>query len=174
MRRLAAIDPGTSKGCALAVFLDRVLCRVDMVQLAYTGWAKYHDVVVEIPQGDGRSVPTDDLIRVAVAGARLAERLALGDVRELRPREWKGSVPKPVHHMWMWAELSTQERALLGGSKMHHAILSACERGGAERWRKPGDRYYRARELPTVDRRRITHDLLDAVALGLYHLGRLK
>lgn len=175
---LTSIDPG-AKVCAVAGFDSRH-------RLVYVGPHGVGDVpsyssraVVEIPERvNVAGVQADDLIRVAVAGARMAERCvrgAPGAVRELRPAEWKGSVPKPVHHRRMWAVLDYAEQDLLGlGNKTWTAIELACERGAADRWKKPGATYYRARELPSlVCGTKITHDLLDAVALGLYALGRL-
>lgn len=121
-------------------------------------------------------VQAGDLIRVAVAGARMAERCvrgAPGAVRELRPADWKGSLPKPIHHSRMLGVLSTEEARVIGLFATDEAVNAACARGAADRWKKPGATYYRARELPTVCGTKITHDLLDAVALGLYALGRL-
>jgi hypothetical protein len=74
----------------------------------------------------------------------------------------------------MWRELSVAEQALLGGGVTSVAIVGACERGAVDGWAKPGARYYRASELATVDGLRIDHNILDAVALLLFGLGRLK
>jgi hypothetical protein len=63
--------------------------------------------------------------------------------------------------------------ALLGGADTARAIVAACKRGAGDRWSKPGARYYRASELPTVRGVRITHDILDAAALNLWDSGRL-
>jgi hypothetical protein len=97
-----------------------------------------------------------------------------GEVVRYQPRQWKGSTPKPVHHARMWEALTDAERRVIGGATTASAIWAACERGASDRWRKAGATYYRARELPTVDGTKITHDLLDAVALGLYDLGRMR
>jgi hypothetical protein len=172
---LLAIDSGYPE-CACAVAKGGRLTWVG--EGASLDGLRFHRVVVEIPQGDGRAVPVDDLIRVAVAGARLAEcRVAQGSPRgvivEYRPREWKGSTPKPPHHARMWAALDARERELLGGERTHAAILAACKRGAQGAWKKPGATYYRAKEFPTVNGTKITHDILDAVALALYDLKRI-
>jgi hypothetical protein len=73
----------------------------------------------------------------------------------------------------MWRALDPSERRLLGDEETHAAILAACKRGAQGAWKKPGATYYRARELPTVNCTKITHDILDAVALALYALKRI-
>ncbi len=95
------------------------------------------------------------------------------EITEYRPAEWKGNTPKPPHHKRMWEALTPAERTLLGGAKTFGAIVAACMRGAKDRWQKPGARYYRAREFPTVNGTKITHDILDASALALYALGRI-
>lgn len=176
MSSLLAIDSGYPEcACAVADSRERLVwVGTDPDGLHF----RFHRVVVEIPQADGRAVPLDDLLRVAVAGARLAERRVAhgtprGVVVEYRPREWKGSVPKPPHHARMWDVLSPAERARLGGERTHAAILAACKRGALGAWKKPGATYYRAKEFPTVGGTKITHDILDAVALALYDLSRI-
>jgi hypothetical protein len=136
-----------------------------------------NQVVFEVPQGDGRGVPVDDLLRVAVNGARTAEALCCVEdraVSEARPREWKGSTPKAPCHLRAWQALSDTERALLGGAATAKAIANACNRGAKARWKKHANHHYSNRDLPTVDGLKITHDILDAVALGLWYLGRTK
>lgn len=134
------------------------------------------EVVWETPQADGRGVPPDDLISLSSAGAELARWIAgyAGRTRAYRPRDWKGSVAKPVHHSRLWDALTTREKALLGGSDTRAAIRNACARGAADAWRKSGKMYYLAREFPLVAGVKISHDILDASALGCKHLGRIK
>lgn len=172
--RLLAIDSGYPD-CACASARGSRLNSVFVQALDCPALLQFDRVVVEIPQGDGRAVPVDDLIRVATTGARLAERLARdpAQIREYRPREWKASTPKPPHHARMWAALDASERKVLGGAKTHEAIVAACARGALGAWKKPGATYYRAKEFPTVAGTKITHDILDAVALALYDLKRI-
>jgi hypothetical protein len=134
------------------------------------------DVVVwEVPQGDGRTMTTDDAVRVAAAGAELAGRsvAATGSIVRATPREWKGSLPKAICHLRMWQALSDTERALLGGEQTAKAIANACNRGAKARWKKHANHHYSNRDLPKVGELKITHDILDAVSLGLWYLGRL-
>lgn len=174
MSSLLAIDSGHPE-CAVA-FAERArLVHVATVELDWMPAPAPSRVVVEIPTIRGENTPNpEDLLLIAVAGARLAERAARGNpVVEYRPREWKGSTPKPPHHARMWDVLSKSERALLGGDRTHAAILAACKRGAQNAWRKPGARYYRDGEFPTVGGVKITHDILDASALALYDLKRI-
>lgn len=170
---LAAIDAGATH-CAVAFYSLfgklRHLCEAPTYAAPNIRCAR---AVYEIPQADGRAAPIDDLIRTAVGGAKVAAWLA-PEVVEYQPRQWKGSTPKPVHHRRAWAVLTDAERAILGGTLTSHAIDKACERGARNRWQKDGKLYYSAREFPTVGGLKITHDLLDAAALGLYDLGRIK
>lgn len=176
---LLAIDSG-HPDCACAVARGLKLTWVgsaciQTVSLGTRSAGGFDRVIVEVPQADGRSVPVDDLIRVATTGVRLAERFASRGhaIEEVRPRDWKGSVPKPPHHARMWKALSNEEQDLLGGAQTYFAIVAACRRGAQGAWKKPGATYYRARELPSVNGTKITHDILDAAALALYALKRL-
>jgi hypothetical protein len=172
---LLAIDSG-HPDAAIAAAEGKRLVHVAMVTLDWVPSARFDRVVVEIPTLRGDNTPNpEDLLLVAVMGARLAERAAcrLGEVHEYRPREWKGSTPKPPHHARMWDALQPKERALLGGDRTLRAIEAACTRGAQNGWRKPGATYYRASEFPTVNGTKITHDILDAVALALYDMRRI-
>jgi hypothetical protein len=175
---MIAIDPG-KQGCAVAyaayqnqltgVWWDR---RLVYEQLPLTGPA----VVWEKPQADGRGVPVQDLLDVCHAGADLARWYAgpLGEVQAVTPREWKGGVPKPIHHGRLADVLTDAEFDVLGGViPVCNAIGLARDRGTDDHWRKDGKLYYRAKELPTVNGLKITHDILDAVALLMWALGRL-
>lgn len=181
---LAALDPAAEVS-ATALFTGAQLVELRNLDLdTCVHWYAAWSVVVEIPQADGRAAPADDLIRVAVNGARSAQALresaAGGSVTEARPREWKGSLPKAICHLRLWQALSDTERALLGGDKTAKAIANACNRGAKARWKKHANHHYSNRDLPTVSQSstdrvglKITHDILDAVALGLWYLGRL-
>lgn len=184
---LLAIDSG-SPSCAYATVMTDTITSVgaltvdaDLSALDYVRSGKivrvYDHVIVEVPTIRGDATPNpEDLLLIAILGSRLAERFAKDgrNVREVRPSQWKGNVPKPAHHMrQLWPHLTDAERNLLGGSRTHKAILAAAMRGAKDRWQKQGARYYRASELPTVNGLKITHDLLDAAALALYALGRI-
>jgi hypothetical protein len=177
---LLSIDSGHPE-CAVAVADYGTLKWVNTVTIATLrldrGALRHDRVVVEVPTLRGGNTPNpEDLLLITSVGCRLAERFAFDprEIREYRPAEWKGNTPKPPHHARMWMALEPTERELLGGMKTAGAITAACERGAKNRWQKPGATYYRARELPTVNGIKITHDILDAVALALYDLRRIK
>lgn len=173
MVELVAIDPGTPE-CAVAFFQRRLLTGV-FVEHECEGIAGEDRAgagVCELPQVDGRGVPAQGLIKLAAAGALCAGRLSSGPVQFVTPTEWKGQQKKPIHHGRMWLALTVEERILLGGLHTLHAIELAKRRGAADGWRKPSQNYYRAQELAT-DGLRIDHNILDAVALGLWALGRI-
>lgn len=129
-------------------------------------------VVVERPEYQGLRTQGSrpaDLINLAWAGALLAGRIAGATgahLVELPPSAWKGSEPKPVHHARLWQALTSEERAVLGGDATGRMIADALERGARERWKKGGASYY--------PRKWTTHNLLDAAALGLFYVGRMR
>jgi hypothetical protein len=170
---LLAIDSGHPE-CAVAQVDDVRVVAVSMVGLGMKP-GEFDRVVVEIPTVRPDTPNPEDLLLIAVAGSRLAERCAKNwrKVTEYRPTEWKGNTPKPPHHLRMWKALDARECALLGGHKTLAAIKAACLRGAKDRWQMKGALYYRARELPKVNGQKITHDILDAAALALYALGRI-
>lgn len=176
---LLAIDSG-SPLCAVATAWDGALSWVGTAGLdsAYIEVPEqFERVVVEVPTVRGAATPNpEDLILIATVGVRLAERFAahFSGIEEYRPAQWKGNTPKPPHHRRMWDALCDSEKKLLGGAKTLDAIDSACLRGARDRWSEKGSTYYRARELPTVNGTKITHDILDASALALYALGRIR
>jgi len=100
-------------------------------------------LVIEIPQvyrvGKSKGDP-NDLIKVAVQAGQWIERAKLYGASVYRhlPQEWKGQVPKNVHHERILAALSPAESA-------------------------------RIPKLPKAD----AHNMLDAIGLGLFHLGRI-
>ncbi len=159
---ILAIDPGV-KACACAVFADGTLYATAFVSAPWEGKRRTDSVIVERPEQDGRSFSArpKDLMALAWAGAALAYSVG-APVVEYTPSEWKGQVPKPVQHMRLWLRLTAPERALLGGSATEAAIHAAARKGGLEKWSKPGAAYY--------PRSFIAHNLLDAVALGRFHI----
>lgn len=181
LETLAAIDPG-SKRVAVARFEAGVLTRVGFVGAGVSHnphrlMARASRAVYELPQTDGREVPADDLIAVAVAGATCAAWCS-AVVRAYQPRQWKGSLPKAAHHHQSWTLFTEAEQALLGGAATLAAITAACARGAKARWQKrgalAGNHFYSDRELPTIGWLKVTHDLLDAAILGLHDLGRTR
>jgi hypothetical protein len=171
MTWLVAIDSGRNP-CHCALYRHGKLSEIFEAVTHEPPILKAERAVFEIPQGDGRSVPVDDLIAVAVGGAKVAAWIA-HDVEGYTVRAWKASKPKAVHHAELWDVLAPEEREVLGGAQTGLAIQKACERGAKARWKRSSTHHYSARDLPTVSGLKITHDLLDAAALGAYDLGRL-
>lgn len=174
---LVAIDPGYAKrgsGCAVAVFAGLSLVRVGFERpecVRPSALAVGADTVLwECPQVDARTrTSAPAVVQLAAVGGMLAGMFAGAcgcPCMPISPAAWKGSVPKPVHHGRVWVLLDDREQALLGGASTGVAIESAKRRGALDRWGKPGVAYYPSTWL--------AHNLLDAVALGLTHLGRIK
>jgi hypothetical protein len=187
MNDYISIDPGAEQ-CALAVWglpdaiqRDAHAVSADkarLVRVVSYGSREYPTeqaptVVVEVPQADGRATTSDDMYRVAVSAGRMGARATTVHLLEYQPRQWKGSLPKAICHLRMWQALSDTEKPLLGGDVTAKAIANACNRGAKARWKKHANHHYSNRDLPTVAGLKITHDILDAVALGLWYLGRL-
>jgi hypothetical protein len=176
-----AIDPGYAKrggGCAVAAFqFGRLNAAFFDRPEKWRGMPFPLDfVLVEQPQYEGgttgRSTKCNPatLMQLSWEGALLAGMYAAshftpGKVIAKTPRRWKGSTPKPVQHAALWAVLSLEETRILGGVTTGLAIELACEKGALDRWSKPGVEYY-----PSAF---VTHNLLDAVAMGCKHIGRL-
>jgi hypothetical protein len=146
--QVVAVDPGL-RGCGVAEFSGGLLLRARYVvnpekkARGPGAWAmmaiQVTEVVttpgvfvVEVMQNDGRSMgKVEDVLQVQGVAAWI---LALGgSVVGYQPREWKGSVPKPIHNTRVLGKLTSAERK---------AIVN--------------------------DR----HDVIDAIGLGLYYLGR--
>jgi hypothetical protein len=134
----------------------------------FTGTTCIETVVIEKPQVDDRTVgiPLKDVINLSYAAGRVLGFYteAGARVKEYLPRQWKGSTPKPLHHLKLWGVLTEAEREVVGGADALAQIEAACERGGLARWSKPGVVYYGGWK---------GHNILDAVALGCFHLGRI-
>jgi hypothetical protein len=176
---LLSIDPGyakSGKGCACAFFRDGAMHEHWFerpenwtVSKAYAYALQIHTVLWEKPQCDGRTyaVGHATMIELTAAGASLAGLYAGAfgaQLVALTPSASKGSVPKPVCHRRLWQDkLTADERLLLGGDATWRQIDLACEKGALARW-KPGVSYYPGTWL--------THNILDAVALGCGYLGR--
>ena len=123
-RRLIAIDPGETTGWAS--FYDRVLINCGTVvgsppQLPGIDegddqlWGPV-DVVIEKPVSYPMDkVDANDLITLAITVGEWKEflgRWAPG-VELVKPRTWKGTVPKTIHNDRIVALLTAEEKALM-------------------------------------------------------------
>jgi hypothetical protein len=181
---LLAIDPGYSKtgqGSAVARFNSSVPLD-DLARLVGVWFVRSGDVdrpagvrahgrarvVWECPQLDARSrKATPAVVQLAAEGGEIAGAYAAHyalAIERVTPSQWKGSVPKPIAHSRLWRVLDDRERDVLGGDNAINAIERAKLAGARDRWGKEGARYY--------PRSFVMHNLLDAVGIGLWALGR--
>lgn len=101
------------------------------------------DVIVEFPQTyDGRSAKgdTDDLLKLAaLIGAYVtAAGLSTSRISFVLPPEWKGNVPKDIHHKRIRGDLTQKELAVLDRygqtipASLMHNVMDAV---GLGKWR---------------------------------------
>ncbi len=177
------IDPGTTKGCAVAVMNPAGLLIGLGVWSSRDGFVRswglmssWGGTVWEMPQlypgtnklGQARVVAqANDLIELAAAGSGCAHALGWGrgGVRSVKPRAWKGQIPKPIPHRRAIDVLTGPELALLAEAygkdlaSLRQYILDACLKVAA-----------RAKNIGYSSQ---IVDLLDAVTIGLVDTGRL-
>ena len=120
-RSVIAIDPGAHTG--FAMFWEAELIEAGTV----TDVAELPDVpvlpamlIIELPViypvGIGNADPNDLITLAVLVGEVLGRYKARApglDTVLVRPRAWKGNVPKPIHNRRVLAALSQKERALL-------------------------------------------------------------
>ena len=166
----AYIDPGEAKDCALACFEQGFLASLNWVNAEsikpvsggivtrpdYILWEKPQIY----PKSEGNP---NQMVDLAVAGAEAVTYLRIGwgvqlaRMRNVLPRDWKGTIAKPVHHMRLWPILTPAERALFEAGTWEYIQENAH---AIAMGKSPS---YSAKVT----------DLLDATALGCYDLGRL-
>lgn len=171
---LIAIDPGGArKGCSAVEFSDGVLSGA-FARIDHT--FRVDRVVVERPQQDGRSraVPPSVLIDLSWEGAMLAGRFVGAnpgcEFRAYSPDDWKGTVAKALHHKdRILPALTCEERVVIEAAfpEFTGQIAEAVRHGALSRWAPHANAHY----LPVASR---LPDVLDAVGLGLFDLGRIK
>lgn len=110
---MLSVDPGTTKGCAVAYWSERgVLEWTDIVHVPVPSSFPSEICAVEVPQVyAGRYAK--DLVDLAFAAGRITANYT--NVRKVLPREWAGQVPKAIRHRKLLAKLSDAERAVLEG-----------------------------------------------------------
>lgn len=177
------VDPGTTKGCAVArTHLGHVAglsmrSGLEVVKAwGYAGispepvfWEKpqfYPDTVKKATPARIVAL-ANDLIDLTDAGRAVATYLAgPHPCVAKRPREWKGQVPKPIQHARVIGRLNAAETALLtlAYGKKDPTALASYIRAAAIRVGKTGELTGYSAEIT---------DLLDAVAFALTIEGRL-
>lgn len=164
---LLAIDPGV-RGVGLAYFRDAKLHYAAYIKnpveegggpeawfgLADAVYFRFKELgysvetyVLEIPQiyrvskGD-----PNDLIQIAGVGAAIGASFPLKRAIGYRPREWKGTVKKEIHHPRILAQLTDEERAVIAEDRktlihnVHDAIglgLFQLESDGLRKHKSP-------------------------------------
>ena len=142
---LFALDPGL-RGCGTAWF-DKTgkLMEVDYVRNSVkTGngpkaWAGYLEhgrcsadiFISEVPQvyraGASKGDP-DDLIQLAGVVGLFTGIIEADEYLGVKPREWKGQVPKDVHHARLVKTLTPEEMAMVERAappSLRHNVLDA-------------------------------------------------
>lgn len=149
--RVAAIDPGKHR-CGVALGVDGIVTVVGWVASSdvpglVASWAP--DVVIMENPKDyvGFAVAHKDLasLRAVLAAVQKKLRGTGAKVQKVTPSEWKGNVPKPIHHARVENVLRDDERFVT----VPHG--------------KVGDTVYTAGG----------HNAWDALALLLYAQGRV-
>ena len=151
---LLAVDPGL-RVCGIAYYADDALsvcvlvrnpereargpmawmALAEQVRKVLPNWCKPDAVVLEVPQvyviGKGKGDPAD-LIELAGVDGAIAAQYPAAKHFGFRPREWKGSVPKDVHHARVLKTLSETDKRLVGESapaSLRHNVLDAVALG---------------------------------------------
>lgn len=174
---LLAIDPGVAP-LAWANFFGGALLSCGFMpreSFASGNWHHLHDLVIEKPfiypkvsEGD-----PNDLIDVTGAAyfAEGAIRARGGPpAKYVFPRDWKGQLDKPIHHARVWSVLTAPERRAfehdtgLAAADVEAKIDRACDliaKGIRNKDGSPKEYAWK------------THNLLDAIGLGLWRLERV-
>lgn len=155
---IVAIDPDTKK-CGVAMFSDkRALELASAMTLAelVRHLAGVSVVVCEMPQtygGRAAKGDTNDLLAVmrVVGQIEHAANLASARFVAVLPTKWKGTAPKHVTIRRAWNTLELRERFRVMAPKRGRTLLET------------------GRSVASGE----TADVMDAVGLGLWYVGRL-
>lgn len=171
-----SIDPGVHL-CACAMAHRVWTSKIEWVRFAtpesFARWdraEKPTQVVVERPEYQGaRSdhARMQNVIDLTWAGAQAAYSLGV-PVIELTPTQWKGSEAKPPQHLRLWEDCLTPDERKLFPEGTSTRIMQAAERYAMNPAKYPSAEAYGKGKGSEV------HNLLDAAALLLKHLGRFR
>lgn len=174
---LLAIDPGVAQ-LATACFKGGALAWCAFVPrevFVVWEWDEVFELVIERPRITGQTRGKDPNDQLDLTGAAYFAEGAIRarggpPARYVTPSEWKGMLDKPIHHERVWSVLSALERRAFERDTGHAAadierkIERACDliaKGVRNKDGSPKEYAWK------------THNLLDAVGLGLWHLGRV-
>lgn len=153
---LLAIDPGLSTGWA--VFSpDLQSCG-----MGAPGLTSVDHLIIEKPQvyPNTPTAQANNLITLAFQAGQYVGSIQHKTLTVVLPHVWKGTLPKPIHHLRIWKILSEQEKAVLSMAKNVQDYLHACQVWVTLRRKTlPGGKEC---------------DMMDAIGLGLYALNRLR
>lgn len=133
-----AIDPGKDAGLAVFVHgrLDNAwLVHGDQADVQLRGFEDEH-VVCEIPQVyPGSPVSTQSLITLMSRAGYLAGFLRPSQLTLVKPSQWKGQIPKDIHHKQILEQLEVGELLVLDQcltnipKSKHHNVYDAVGLG---------------------------------------------
>lgn len=162
-----AIDPGADTGWAL---FDSGPARVllacglgDPRHCPRHAASALRGVLIEHPfvYPRGQTKNPNDIVKLAINAGEWGGRYKQWtDVTYVLPFQWKGAVPKGVHHQRILAKLSEDEREIVRNARASWSVGSGV-----------GERISRLHETRPVPKGKL-HNVLDAVGLGLYQVGR--
>lgn len=146
---LLAIDPGADTGWALFDSCRRLqACGLGDPVEAESVPAYPEKVLIECPRLRPRGEKNPNAILLLARGAgEYAGAFRAAEVAYLTPNDWKGSVPKDISNARTWSKLDPQEQWIVDA-----AFRAAPGRNGLA----PSKR----------------HNVLDAIGIGLFGVGR--
>lgn len=111
-------DGGELSRCGLSRADGRDLSRVAHLHALTVPEATIAIVESMVTQGGGSKVPPQDLIDVQTVGCLTARGVAR-IVRLVKPYEWKGNIPKGIHHARFLAVLEGVEQTIAANGAAH-------------------------------------------------------
>src|SRR5678809_187857 len=108
---LLAIDPGVSTGWALFKGRDLFMCAQGDPPFIFA----VTSLIIERPQVYPKTSTkqANDLITLAIQVGGYLARFQGVDSMVVLPHQWKGSIPKDIHHPRIWAKLDAAEQAIV-------------------------------------------------------------
>jgi len=146
--RIVGIDPGT-KAVGWASVLDGKLVKCGLIRSNGTHTLieevnrRFTSVqgdlaVIELPQvyrDKFKAGRPNDLIDVAViSGAAYASLCGFACVELVRPRKWKGGVPKEIHGKRIMQRLTEAEQAIVKASAPKYLLHNVVDAVGLAQW----------------------------------------